>query len=47
MKSSKKSLVAVLMAFVFISVTMTSCDRHHCPTYSHAPAEKVTNQAKA
>lgn len=34
MNSSKKSLFVAIAAFAFLCVTLTSCDKKTCPTYS-------------
>ena len=44
MSAPKRNIVFAIVAFAFMCVTLTSCDRHSCPTYSKTAEQHVDNK---
>ena len=40
-----QNLFIAMFSFALISLTLSSCDRHHCPTYSHSQEKHADNQS--
>jgi hypothetical protein len=45
MKIMSKSALYCAIVCTFLTVMVSSCDRHTCPTYSKAPVKVVDNKA--
>ena len=45
MTTHKKSLSIALAAFAFLCITLSSCDRKTCPTYSKTTEHNTVNKA--
>jgi hypothetical protein len=44
MTTTKRNLSIAIVAFAFMCLTLASCDRHTCPTYSKTPEQTTESK---